>query len=262
MLTVGCLMLFRRIIFNALVIGLLTGFLLTVVQYVGVSPIIFAAEEFEVADEEPVLASSAHGEHDHGGHHHDAEAWAPEDGVERTFYTFLSNIFAGIGFSVVLLALMSQLQIKGVTTLTVAKGLAWGTAGFIAFFAAPGIGLPPEIPGVQAAALEHRQWWWLFTVAASGAGLYVLAFAPNRMKLLGAGLIAMPYIVGAPHIAGPEFVHPDANAVATLTGLHHQFIIASSLANLVFWLALGALSAWVLNRRVLKDIASNAAARA
>jgi len=286
-------MLFRRIIINALFIGFLSGLLFTVVQYVGVSPIIFAAEEYEVAEpvvektvvEESIEKQQATVQDHHGGqavsdhhhaepvvtdsivtdsivavpdvvaqeagHHHDEEAWGPEDGLERTLYTLLANVLAGIGFAAILLAVMSQLQLQGLTKLSVVKGLAWGAAGFIAFFAAPGIGLPPEIPGIEAAPLDNRQSWWLLTVVASGIGIGTLAFAKSYFKSVGLALLALPYLIGAPHPAGPEFMHPDANAVAILTDLHHQFIIASGVTNLIFWLALGSLCAWAVNRYVL-----------
>jgi len=242
-------MLFRRIIFCALFVGLLSGLLFSAVQYFSVSPIIFQAEEFEIAEPAPVLADHHHGSA--AAHVHDAEAWGPEDGTERTLYTILSNVLAGIGFAAVVLALMSQLQLQGLTKLSPLKGLLWGAAGFIAFFAAPGIGLPPEIPGIEAAPIDNRQGWWTLTVMASGIGLAVLAFAKGYFKLLGPVLIALPFLIGAPHVAGPEFAHPDASAVSTLMELHHQFIIASGVCNLIFWLAIGGLSAWALNRKVL-----------
>ena len=279
-------MLFRRIITNALFIGFLSGLLFTAVQYVGVSPIIFAAEEYEVAEpavdkavvdkavvDKPVLGKTVVQDHHAGqavsaqeaghhhaeqnvaaqetGHHHDEEAWGPEDGLERTLYTLLANVLAGIGFAAILLAVMSQLQLQGVTKLSIVKGFAWGAAGFIAFFAAPGIGLPPEIPGIEAAPLDNRQSWWLLTVLASGIGIGTLAFAKSYFKLIGPALISMPYLIGAPHPTGPEFMHPDASVVAILTDLHHQFIIASGVTNLIFWLALGSLCAWAVNRHVL-----------
>jgi len=246
-------MLFRRIIFSALLVGLLSGLLFTVVQSLSVSPIIFAAEQYEVA--EPVVESALSGahEHHHGGHEHNEEAWGPEDGLERFSYTLLSNVLAGIGFAAVLLSIMSQFQIQGLAKLSPAKGLLWGVAGFIAFFAAPGIGLPPEIPGIEAAPLEHRQLWWVLTVLASAVGLALIAFANGGYKAIGLVIIALPFMIGAPHPTGPEFSHPDASAVAILQDLHHQFILASSAANLVFWLAIGALSALALKRFVLKQ---------
>ena len=235
-------MVFNRIIFSALLIGVLVGALLSVMQSVGTTPIIHEAEGFEMAVEAG---------HDHATHSHDEEAWAPADGGERVFYTVLSNIFAAIGFAAVLLAVMSQLQTQGVTKLTVLKGCLWGVASFIAVFVAPGIGLPPEIPGIEAAAVEHRQFWWLFTVLSAAIGMGIMAFAPIKTKILGVFCIVLPYLVGAPYVDGPEFAHPDPTVVAILTDLHHQFIWASGLTNLFFWLVLGAACAWALNQRVL-----------
>ncbi|UZE97478.1 CbtA family protein [Alkalimarinus alittae] len=248
-------MVFRRIIFNAVFIGLAAGLLLSLIQVIGVSPIIFEAETFEVVEEAPAAAAhDHHGVEESSGHHHDAEAWAPEDGAERTLYTVASNVLAGIGFASVVLALMSQLQLQGITQVNVQKGLLWGLAGFAVFFVAPGIGLPPEIPGTEAAVIENRQLWWLFAVVCAAIGLAVMAFAPIKLKILGALSIALPYIVGAPHVDGPEFAHPDPAAVASLTELHFQFIMASGIANLIFWIVLGIACAWALNLWVHKDI--------
>lgn len=178
-------MLFRRLILNALLVGLLAGLVLSLVQILAVNPIIFAAETFEVA--EPVDATAnihTHAADGHGhAHTHDSEAWAPEDGWERTGFTVLSNVLAATGFASVLLALMSILQLLGVTRVNVGKGVLWGIAGFTAFFLAPAVGLPPEIPGVEAAALESRQFWWLAAVAGVGLGILMLVFAPRYVKM-------------------------------------------------------------------------------
>jgi len=299
-------MIFRNIILNALVAGLLAGALLSILQLAGVSPIIFAAEAFEPSEEAPtmdlavaarVLAAAEspsrvnatehdHASHSHGhpeavapelaatvvdvmvpalmsaaadghsDHSHDAEAWAPAEGGERTFYTFVSNILAAIGFSAVLLALMVQTHMQGLTRITPLKGLAWGAAGFIALFVVPAIGLPPEIPGMEAAAIENRQGWWLLAVSAAVAGLACLAFAPTKFKTLGLVVMALPYLVGAPHPQGPAISHPDAQAVTELTQLHADFVVASAFTNLIFWLVLGLISAYLLNRKLLiRDLA-------
>jgi cobalt transporter subunit CbtA len=250
-------MIFRSIITHALLLGLVTGIFLSITQHIGVTPIIFAAEAFEQG-EEPQQAH-AHAEH-HDDHHdeqahshsHDTEAWAPEDGAERTFYTYVSNVLAAIGFAAVLLALMTQVHLQGhlqgVAKISIGRGLLWGSAGFIALFLVPGIGLPPEIPGIEAAVIGSRQNWWVLAVVSAAVGLGVIAFAPSLYKAGGAVLLALPFLVGAPHPAGPAFTHPDPKVVESLTSLHQQFIIASGISSLMFWLLLGAACAWVLQR--------------
>ncbi len=235
-------MIFRRTILSALIIGLLSGLVLSVAQVIMVNPILFSAESYEIEED-----------HDHGSHDHSAEAWGPEDGAERTFYTVVSNVSAGVGFAALMLALMSQLQVSGISRVNVAKGAAWGLGGFLAFFVAPGVGLPPEIPGINAAAVENRQLWWVFTVMAAGIGLLCLAFAPLKVKPLGLGFIALPYMIHVPHLEGPSFSHPDPAAVQALTDLHQQFIWTSGISNLLFWLALGLSAAVLLNAWVLKQ---------
>lgn len=243
-------MLFRRIILSALLLGVLTGLLMSVFQYAGVTPIIIAAEQFEVLPVTPE-GVQAHS-HDHG----EAEAWVPNDGFERSAYTAVSNIFAAIGFSALLLSLMAQFQLQGRASLSPVKGLLWGLAGFAAVFAAPGIGMPPEIPGLEAAAIEHRQTWWMLTVLAAAVGIALISYGPVLLKVLGAGLLVVPHVFGAPHPDGPAFTHPDPEIVDALVALHQQFIVASAVSALVFWLVLGAGCAWALNRLVLAGVAN------
>jgi len=240
-------MLFRRIIYNALLVGLITGLLLTAIQLFSVNPIIFAAEAYELEET-----------HDHGEHDH--EAWAPREGLERTLSTTVANISASIGFAAILLALMSQVQIRNMQPINILKGSLWGLAGFVTIFVVPGIGLPPEIPGIQAAAVEHRQLWWIFAVICAGIGLAIIAFAAMKLKAIGLLFLALPYLVGAPHIEGPEFAHPDPTAVSALEQLHEQFILVSGITNLLFWLALGISCSWVLNRWVLQGISRDVTA--
>lgn len=264
-------MLFRRIILNALLVGIIASFVFSLLQVYVVNPILFSSETYEVA-EEPAADDGHSHSHDHGdghshSHHHDEDAWAPEDGFERTAYTMSANIFAGIAYASILLAVMSQLSLQGLTRINLLKGLAWGAGGFIVFFGAPAIGIPPEIPGIEAAAVEHRQAWWLLAAGGVAVGLLALAFAPLKFKALGLVAIALPYIVGAPHPDGPSFTHPDPAAVVALTDLHQQFITATTVSNLVFWIVMGVLSAWVLNRwvltpEVIKGLPQNAEANA
>jgi cobalt transporter subunit CbtA len=234
-------MIFSRIIFSAVLIGLVTGSLMTTMQIFTVNPIIFAAETYEIVEHQSRLPEQD-GNDDHG------KSWAPEDGAERTAYTLLANSSVGIGFSAVLLALMNQFRPSKSRKFGWAQGALWGLAGFTAIYLAPGIGIPPEIPGFETAPIQNRQLWWVFTVISVSTGLGILAFTVIRVKAIGLIFLAMPYIIGAPGAGGAEFLHPDPAATLALTQLQEQFIITSGITNLIFWLISGIICCCVFNR--------------
>lgn len=242
-------MLFRNIIVSAILIGILSGLILSLGQHFQVSTIIYEAEKYEAS--ESTMGDVAHAAHSHehgvtGGA--TEEVWSPDDGSERIFYTIIANILSAIGFAVVLLSLMSLLYLIRGKEITMANGLVWGLAGFLTVFIAPSLGLPPEIPGMQAAAVEARQVWWISTVFATAAGLAILAFAPDWIKLSGIILILLPHIVGAPHTDSVLFAHADANVVQTLTALYESFLWATTVTNGIFWIVLGGLSGMVMQK--------------
>lgn len=238
----------RSLIFSACLIGAVLGLSMTTIQALGVTPILLAAEQYEVV-EDPQQAAADHG-HDHGDgdhHHHDETAWAPADGTERLFYTAVSNICVGIGFAAILLVLMTRLHERGRLRLAPGPGLAVGALCYLAVFVAPSLGLPPEIPGASAAALESRQLWWVSTVVLAAVGLGQLTLARGWTRLLGLPLLVLPY-AWVPAHEGPLFTHPDPEAVSALSALHLEFIWAAGFSNLAFWLLAGLLCALVLKR--------------
>jgi cobalt transporter subunit CbtA len=207
---------FRELVVAALLAGFLAGLLLTAVQQIQVIPALLKAEQYQQKTTVETISHSQ--DHD----------WQPENGWERSFFTALANIGLGIGFA---LLTGSAMSLRGGVD-NWRKGLLWGLAGYIIFFVAPSLGLPPEIPGADAAKLEDWQNWWLITVLDSGFGLWLLVFAKTRInKLFGAVLLITPHLIGAPQ---PE-VH---NSVAPVE-LAQVFMTASVFANAVFWLAIG-----------------------
>ena len=213
---------FRGIVFTALIGGLIAGFVLTAIQTFKVSPLIFQAEVYEQSS--PGAASDEH------------QPWAPEDGIERWAYTLLFNVLTGIAFALLLTAAFA---LKG--GIDWRRGLLWGLAGYAVFNLAPAFGLPPELPGAQAAELETRQIWWAGTVLATAVGLWLVAFAGQTwMRLAGAMIVALPHVVGAPHL---EFVSGSLPAE-----LAAAFVSASLVANLLFWLAIGGVSGYAYRR--------------
>ena len=110
----------------------------------------------------------------------------------------------------------------------------WGLAGFAVFTLAPGLGLPPELPGMPAADLGARQVWWIATAAATAGGLALLAFRGTVLfSLIGVALIIAPHIIGAPQ--------PVSHESAVPADLHHSFVVAVTITNLIFWVVLGGL---------------------
>ncbi|TRX76660.1 CbtA family protein [Pseudomonas mangiferae] len=225
---------FKRIAHTAGLAGLLAAILLTVLQLLWVTPLILEAETYE--NSEPAAV------HEHGDgaaahvHEEDAEAWSPEDGWQRTLSTSGSNLVVAVGFALMLAGLYS---LKA--PLRVREGLAWGAAGFVTFNLAPAAGLPPELPGTAAADLLLRQYWWVGTATATAVGLALLVFARHWALRIGALLlIAVPHLIGAPQPEMHESLAPEH--------LERQFVFASLTTNALFWLALGAASAWLFSR--------------
>ena len=226
--------LFRNAVFAAAIAGLFAGLIMTAMQTFATVPLILKAETFEgaamsghdhgaatVEAEQPGSESVASG-------HHGEEAWAPADGFERFAFTALANIVTGIGFALVLVA-ASEFA-GGIAGWR--QGVFWGLAGFAVFTLAPGLGLPPELPTMPTADLMDRQVWWIATVAATAAGLALIAFRGSVVfSLVGVALIVTPHLIGAPQPASHESPLPD--------GLHHQFVVAATVTSLIFWVLLG-----------------------
>lgn len=234
---------FKQIVVAAALAGVLSGALLTLVQRVQVIPILHEAEVYEEAADKAAEASAAaehshmhsavepeHSHDDAHEHHHDATDWQPANGMERTLYTAVANAVIGLGFALLLGAVFA---LSGVA-MNWRLGLLWGLAGYVVFFVAPSLGLPPEVPGTEAARLVDRQMWWLMTALSTAVGLALLVFArPWLLKVLGALLLGVPHFIGAPQ--------PEVYGAAAPPELAQAFVHATFLANAIFWLSLGAL---------------------
>ena len=102
-------------------------------------------------------------------------------------------------------------------------------------------GLPPELPGTFAAPLAGRQVWWAFTAAATAGGLAFAAFSHGwGLKALGAALIALPHLIGAPQPAQHGGLAPEA--------MMQAFVLAALATSLLYWIVLGALAGYFFRR--------------
>jgi cobalt transporter subunit CbtA len=228
----------RETVLAAIVAGLIAALVFTVVQSVWVTPLILQGETYEDAAE----AASAHHEAESPSAeaHHDENEWKPQDGWQRTLFTFGANLLMGVGYSFVLVALY-LLWREPKNTL---GGALYGLAGFIVFFAAPGLGLPPELPGTAAAELSMRQQWWAMTAVATAAGLF-LFFSQRRwwVRILAVAIIVAPHLVPAPQ--------PAVEASLAPAELQSQFRLATTVCNALFWLSLGLASGMAFRKWVV-----------
>lgn len=195
----------KRIVAAGAIAGLASGLLLTALHAAWLGPLLRRAEALEAA---------AHA--------------APS-----LFATASANVILATGYGLLLAAGMSWRRTGGWR-----QGLAWGAAGYAALFAAPALGLPPELPGAVAAPLDARALWWVATAACTAGGLALAAFArPAALRALGVALLVAPHLVGAPAASTAGSVPP---------GLAAEFVRAAWLANAALWLGLGALAGYLL----------------
>jgi cobalt transporter subunit CbtA len=213
---------FRRLVFAAVCAGSLAGGFAAVAHHIGTVPVIQQAEVYE----KPMPAAHEH-----------PTAWEPENGAERTAYTLLADILTGIGFA---LLLGAGLSLRG-GEIGWRPGLFWGLAGFATFSIAPSLGLPPQLPGSEAAPLIERQLWWLGTAIATGGALALMAFTTQaRWAIVAAILIVLPHFYGAPE--------PAEQVAAAPAALAHRFIVAATVVNFLFWLILGVATGYFQGR--------------
>jgi cobalt transporter subunit CbtA len=228
---------FRDMLLTIAITGIVAALAFSALQLVFISPLILQAEVYEDAAE----ASSSHEVAEApSAHHHDESAWKPENGWERKLFTLGANLLMGLGYAFLLIAVYTLWRHPANAGL----GLAYGAAGFIIFFAAPGLGLSPELPGTAAAEVGARQLWWAGTAAATAAGL-ALIFGTSRWSLRMAGVVLLvaPHLVPAPHLAVERSLAPEE--------LQTQFRWAATACNAVFWLVLGLVSSLTFRKLML-----------
>lgn len=245
-----------KIILSALVAGLLAGFVMAGIQHVRLTPLILAAEVFESPETEAIVEANKPCVETMPGmkmcadvrpvddHEHIPEAWQPEDGWQRTLSTTVASLLTGVGFAVFL----TGISLLTNTSITKQNGLIWGLCGFLAVAVAPAAGLSPELPGMIAGDLLMRKIWWLATIAATSAGIYLIAIRPELWtKIIGLVLIVAPHILGAP-------LAPDSTSAVPAT-LAAEFVANSIAAAALFWCVLGFLLGHTLDR-YQKEIAA------
>jgi predicted cobalt transporter CbtA len=93
---------------------------------------------------------------------------------------------------------------------------------------------------LDAARLGSRQGWWVLAAASAALACGSLAMLRNPWRWAAAAAwLAVPYVVGAPHITADPLAGFSGEAQATLRQLGTQFIWATTWVSLSFWLSLG-----------------------
>ena len=203
----------RRIFFTGFAAGAGAGLVSFALQAATLLPMIERAERLENPAAMPM-----------GGH---------------LFYAILADLLAGIGFALMLVAGMALAADWRGVAVDLRRGLLWGAAGFLAFALAPALGLPPALPGAEAAGLAARQLWWLGTALATAAGLAAIVFGrPAMWRIAGIAAILAPHLLGAPQSPAP----------GASGGLASPFALLSLAVSAVFWLVLGGGAGFLYDR--------------
>ncbi|MFT4708239.1 MAG: cobalt transporter subunit CbtA [Gammaproteobacteria bacterium] len=217
--------LFSRIVTSALFAGAAAGLLIALLQYVFVQPVLLHAELYE-------SGTLIHFGADSISAVQDVASFDPLRDLLSVLFTMLTYC----GYAFILVSLMGIAEERG-AIITPRNGMIWGLMGFIAAHLAPAFSLPPEVPGVAAADVLLRQYWWFATVALAAISMWLIAF---HFTMIGIGaavvLLLLPHIVGAPQPA--EFTGPVPTEIGAL------FAARALTVGLVAWTLLGAFCAY------------------
>ena len=257
-------MLFRRLIWCALGMALLLGSMQTALQRWQALPIILAAEAFEEQKAAPAPAAAAQA-HDHAAasdHHHDghsdAATWAPADGAERTFWTWVANVLHAFSMALFVFAVMGLWVWKhGAATGAWRLAGTVAAAGWLSLHLWPSLGLPAEVPGMEAGALGARQAWWALAASCAALACATLAFSRLRWRwAAAAALLAVPFVVGAPQLGGDPLAGFSGAAHARMQQLARDFAWATTWVSLSFWITMAVAAALVFERWFRPALAS------
>ena len=228
----------KSLLSGGVIAGAVTGLAVAFLQFFLIQPLIVEAERYETG--ELVLMGVAQDDRSasngdpvlpaHDAHEADDEFSV----VVRSGLTVLTLVLTWSGFALVAgAALATHRALWGPTSISVP---ALALSGFAAFALSPSLGLPPELPGMQAAELSDRQMWWVMTAAATVAGLFLASGVKSWLgRLAGLALMVAPHLLGAPQPpASVPVIPPDLAALYSARALGLSLIGWLALASLLF----------------------------
>jgi cobalt transporter subunit CbtA len=228
----------KSLLSGGVIAGAVTGLAVAFLQFFLIQPLVVEAERYEtgelvlmgVAQDEPSGSSSDTVPSAHDAHDADDEFSV----VVRSGLTVLTLVLTWSGFGLVAgAALATHRALWGPHSISVP---ALALSGFAAFVLSPSLGLPPELPGMQAAELSDRQMWWVMTAAATVAGLFLSSGVKSWLgRLAGLALMVAPHLLGAPQPpASVPVIPPDLAALYSARALGLSLIGWLALASLLF----------------------------
>ena len=251
-------MLFQRLIWAALASALLVGSVQLAVQQWQAMPVILAAERYEGQKSGPLAtleapaaaATLAHADSSAAPHDHAAStAWAPANGTERLFWTWVANVIYALSLVLLMFTAMGVCLWRGTGLRSMPLAIGVAAAGWLTFHFWPSLGLPAEIPGMDAARLGSRQGWWLLAAGSAALACGALASLRSPFRWMAAlAWLALPFVVGAPQIAADPLAGFDPAAQASLRDLGAQFVWATTWVSLSFWVSMAVVSGAAFER--------------
>ncbi|SDP53113.1 cobalt transporter subunit CbtA [Rhodoferax sp. OV413] len=247
-------MIFQKLVWAALATAVVVGSVQTGVQHLQAAPLILAAEVYESqkAEAPEAVAPSAHVHAEAAAHDHDAtNDWEPENGLERTGWTWVANTLHAFSMALLVFAVMGVCLWRGVSLRALPLALWTAAAGWLVFHFWPSLGLHAEIPGMDAARLGSRQGWWLLAAVSATLACASIAGLRSHLRWLAAAAwLALPYVVGAPHISTDPLAGFGPEAQTALRQLGTQFIWATTWISLSFWASIGLVGGLAFQRWV------------
>lgn len=254
-------MILQRLIWASLAVAFAVGILQTGMQQWQAVPIILAAEVYEdqkieapAAEAAPAAAGHVHTQSMAAAPahvHEEAEAWAPADGFERTAWTLVANVLHAFSMALLVFAVMGVALWRGTTMRALPLALVTAAAGWLVLHFWPSIGLHAEIPGMDAARLVSRQGWWVLAAVSAALACWSVAGMRSHLRWIAAAAwLALPFVVGAPHITADPLAGFQGEAQAVLRDLGTQFVWATTWISLSFWLCMGVASGLAFQRWV------------
>ncbi len=225
---------------SALFAGLAAGLIAVLLQYFLTEPLILEAEEYE-SGAKVHFAGVPAAESAPAGH----EMHMQEDTGDVSLYHRFSLAFAAdfIVFVAWGLIMAAGFALAGHFGRPVSRSdaLWWGVAAFVAVHLVPGIGLPPELPGIRAAPLHARQIWWVLTVASAAAAMALFGYGRSLAAVAaGIALLILPQAIGAPEL--PTYT---GKVPPELAG---EYVTHSYAVGFAAWMTLAAVLGYLWNR--------------